>query len=43
MKKITLIGSTGSIGRQVIETVKRNPDRFSIAAIVAKRGIRQAG
>lgn len=37
MKKITLIGSTGSIGKQVVETVKRNPDRFSIAAIVANR------
>ena len=35
MKKISLIGSTGSIGRQVIEIVKRNPDRFKIVAIVA--------
>ena len=37
MKKISLIGSTGSIGRQVIEIVKRNPDRFKIVAIVANR------
>lgn len=37
MKKIALIGSTGSIGRQVVETVKRNPDRFKIVALVANR------
>ena len=35
MKKISLIGSTGSIGRQVVEIVKRNPDKFKIVAIVA--------
>lgn len=35
MKKIALIGSTGSIGRQVLEVVRRNPERFKIAALVA--------
>ena len=35
MKKISLIGSTGSIGRQVVEIVKRNPDKFKIVALVA--------
>lgn len=35
MKKISLIGSTGSIGRQLVEIVKRNPDRFKIVALVA--------
>ena len=37
MKKISLIGSTGSIGIQVIEIVKRNPDKFRIVALVANR------
>lgn len=37
MKKIALIGSTGSIGRQLIEIVKRNPDKFKIVALVANR------
>ena len=37
MKKISLIGSTGSIGRQVIDIVKRNPDKFRIVALVASR------
>lgn len=35
MKKIALIGSTGSIGRQVINVVMRHPDKFSVAAVVA--------
>lgn len=35
MKKIALIGSTGSIGRQVINVVNRYPDRFKIVALVA--------
>ena len=35
MKSISLIGSTGSIGRQVCAVVKRHPDKFRIAAIVA--------
>lgn len=37
MKKISLIGCTGSIGRQVIETVRRHPDEFRIVALVANR------
>ena len=35
MKKISLIGSTGSIGKQVIDIVRRNPDKFKIVALVA--------
>lgn len=37
MKKISLIGSTGSIGRQVIKTVLRHPEEFEIAALVANK------
>lgn len=37
-KKIALIGSTGSVGRQVINVVKRYPDRFEIAALAANTG-----
>ena len=35
MKKISLIGSTGSIGRQVVEVVKRYPSRYKIVAMTA--------
>lgn len=38
MKKISLIGSTGSIGRQVIEVVKNHPDEYKIVAIAAFGG-----
>ena len=41
MKKISLIGSTGSIGRQVVEIVKRNPDKFKIVALVANSNIEE--
>lgn len=35
MKTIALIGSTGSIGRQVCSVVRRHPDKFKIKSIVA--------
>ena len=35
MKKITVIGSTGSIGRQTLEIVRNNPDKYSIKGLVA--------
>lgn len=35
MKKISLIGSTGSIGRQVLKVVERHPDKFKIVGLVA--------
>lgn len=35
MKKIALVGSTGSIGRQVTDVVRRCPDKFKIVALAA--------
>ena len=35
MKRISLIGSTGSIGRQVCSIVRRYPDKFKIQSLVA--------
>lgn len=35
MKKIALIGSTGSIGRQVLSVVRRHPDKFEIVSLSA--------
>ena len=34
MKKIALLGSTGSIGTQALDIIERNPDRFSVEALV---------
>ena len=41
MKKIALIGSTGSIGRQAVEVVLRYPDRFRIVALAANTDARR--
>ena len=38
MKKISLIGSTGSIGRQVVDVVKRHPDEYKIIGLVCAHG-----
>ena len=35
MKKISLIGSTGSIGAQVCSVVRRHSDKFQIESLVA--------
>ncbi len=39
MKSISLIGSTGSIGRQVCSVVRRHPDKFKIESIVANASV----
>ena len=33
MKKIAILGCTGSIGRQTLDIVKRNPDKFEISGL----------
>lgn len=35
MKKISVLGSTGSIGRQTLEVVQKNPDKLKIVALAA--------
>ncbi len=35
MKKIALIGSTGSIGKQTLSVVRRYPDKFKIVSLAA--------
>ncbi len=37
MKNISLLGSTGSIGRQTVEVALANPDKIKIRALVAHR------
>ena len=39
MKKITLLGSTGSIGRNALKIIKQNPEKFRIIALSAGRNI----
>lgn len=35
MKKIVILGSTGSIGTNALDVVRRNPDRFKVVGIAA--------
>jgi 1-deoxy-D-xylulose-5-phosphate reductoisomerase len=35
MKRIAVLGSTGSIGRQTLDVVRWHPDEFTVAALVA--------
>jgi 1-deoxy-D-xylulose-5-phosphate reductoisomerase len=37
-RDIVLLGSTGSIGTQAIDIVRRNPDRFRVVALGAGGG-----
>ena len=39
MKKIALIGSTGSIGRQTLDVVKNNPDKFQIVSLAGGNNV----
>ncbi|TCW12751.1 1-deoxy-D-xylulose 5-phosphate reductoisomerase [Raoultella sp. BIGb0138] len=39
MKQLTVLGSTGSIGCSTLDVVRHNPDRFSVAALVAGKNV----
>ncbi|MBR5900050.1 MAG: 1-deoxy-D-xylulose-5-phosphate reductoisomerase [Clostridia bacterium] len=39
MKKIALIGSTGSIGRQTLNVVRRHPDKFKIVSLAGGNNV----
>ncbi|KKB38944.1 1-deoxy-D-xylulose-5-phosphate reductoisomerase [Bacillus thermotolerans] len=39
MKSISLLGATGSIGRQTIDVIRQHPEEFSLAAFSAGRNI----
>ena len=35
MKTLSILGSTGSIGRNALEIVRRFPERFAVKALAA--------
>ena len=39
MKRITILGSTGSIGTQTLEVIAANPERFCVTALTCGRNI----
>lgn len=40
MKKIAILGSTGSIGQSTLDVVQMNPDKFRVSALVAGGNIK---
>ena len=41
MQYLTILGSTGSIGRSTLDIVRRHPDRFAVTALTANQGVAQ--
>jgi 1-deoxy-D-xylulose-5-phosphate reductoisomerase len=41
MKRIAILGATGSIGRSTLDLVERSPDRFSISALSAASNVEE--
>ncbi|MDR1774775.1 MAG: 1-deoxy-D-xylulose-5-phosphate reductoisomerase [Clostridioides sp.] len=39
MKKLSILGSTGSIGTQTLDVVRNNPDKFQVIAISANKNV----
>jgi 1-deoxy-D-xylulose-5-phosphate reductoisomerase len=39
LKRLSILGSTGSIGRNTLEVISAHPDRFSVAALAAGNNI----
>ena len=38
-RKITILGSTGSIGESTLDVVNRHPDRFQVFALTANKNV----
>jgi 1-deoxy-D-xylulose 5-phosphate reductoisomerase len=36
-RRVVLLGSTGSIGRQALDVVRTHPERFEVAGLAAAR------
>ncbi|HML38997.1 MAG TPA: 1-deoxy-D-xylulose-5-phosphate reductoisomerase [Bacillota bacterium] len=43
MKKIAILGSTGSIGTQTLDIIERNPDRFAVSVLSCGTNIELLG
>ena len=39
MKRIAILGSTGSIGTQALDVISRNPERFTVSALTCGRNV----
>ena len=41
MKKISILGSTGSIGTQALDVIAHNQDKFKVTALSCARSFRR--
>ncbi|MCK5391156.1 MAG: 1-deoxy-D-xylulose-5-phosphate reductoisomerase, partial [Deltaproteobacteria bacterium] len=39
MKKISILGSTGSIGRQTLDVISQHPEKFDVVGLAAGKNI----
>ena len=37
MRRVTILGSTGSVGQSTVDLLQRNPDAFVVEALTANR------
>ncbi|MBN9497652.1 MAG: 1-deoxy-D-xylulose-5-phosphate reductoisomerase [Alphaproteobacteria bacterium] len=40
MKRVTVLGATGSVGRSTVDLLAREPDRFAVEALTAHRDVK---
>ena len=36
-RRVTVLGATGSVGSQTLDLIQRNPERFEVEALTARR------
>ena len=39
MRTVSLMGSTGSVGTQALDVIRREPERFRVHALAAHRSV----
>jgi len=39
LRKVTILGATGSVGRSTLSLIEENPDRFAVEALTANRDV----
>jgi 1-deoxy-D-xylulose-5-phosphate reductoisomerase len=39
MKKVTILGATGSVGKSTLDLIERHPDRYEVAALTAASNV----
>ena len=43
MKRVTILGATGSIGTQTLDVISQNSDDFEVVALTARESVDKVG